>query len=139
MNADITPAIVSCFFCGGSKRRLALIKGKMDGGSFPRVCVDHEPCPDCQEQMQGKIVVFEVGPEDITRRYPQVVEGVFLTGRWVTLTVEGVLASSMTPEVIDKIVEARVAFVERQYFERWLPEDQRAEKPEDSSAEEVKP
>ncbi len=73
------------------------------------------------------IKLIEVGPDDPTRNLKQVQPGVFATGREMEISRKTAL-QVLGPKVAYRMDHAKVAFLEQQVFEKFLPENERAEK-----------
>jgi hypothetical protein len=128
-----TPALITCFWCNAPKGGIAVLKDILDAPEVPKVCTDTTPCDDCREKMGQGITLMEVVPHNPTRNLPELIPGVAVTGRWRVVTAEDLKEQGLTDVMIGMIVQQKRGFLQGEIFERFLPEDQQAEKIDGSS------
>lgn len=114
----VNPGIEQCFVCGGdkglvlfgklnAKQRAAFAEaGLSSGGKAPiKVCLDAEPCQECQAHMEAGVVLISVPADEPDGANPR------RTGGWVVVRDEYVQRVIGTPALVEAILERRLAFV----------------------------
>jgi hypothetical protein len=109
---------------------MTMLVQPMDGQPVPRVAVNNKPCPTCREEMRGGITLMEVAPANPSRALPEVQDGVAVTGRFVVVQREDLVAKALAEEIVTPLDKARYGFIQTELFERFLHEDHKAERSE---------
>ena len=123
----LNPTIPVCFWCGKDKNEIALlgrIREKTKRGSDieapRRMVIDYEPCDECKDMWESGVAVIEVQETPTTPNQPEIQKGVYPTGLFVVVTVEG--ADRVFPQHAPWSKGQKV-FVDSTVFSHFLPED----------------
>lgn len=123
----LNPTIPVCFWCGNEKNEIALlgrIREKTNRNSDieapRRMVIDYEPCDECKEMWDSGVAVIEVQETPTTPNQPEIQKGVYPTGLFVVVTVEG--ADRVFPQHAPWSKGQKV-FVDSAVFSHFLPED----------------
>ena len=123
----LNPTIPVCFWCGKEKNEIALlgrIREKTKRGSDikapRRMVIDYEPCDECKDMWESGVAVIEVQETPTTPNQPEIQKGVYPTGLFVVVTVEG--ADRVFPQHAPWSKGQKV-FVDSTVFSHFLPED----------------
>lgn len=65
----VNPSLMQCFFCMGASG-VALL-GKLSGDEeAPRmICLDYQPCSECEEHMKNGVILVSVCDEELDRKF----------------------------------------------------------------------
>lgn len=101
----LNPTIPVCFWCGKEKNEIALLgrirekttnrfganvtKRDSDIEAPRRMVLDYEPCDECKKWWDSGVAVLEVQQTPIQPNQPEIQKGLYPTGRFVVVTVEG--------------------------------------------------
>lgn len=101
----LNPTIPVCFWCGKEKNEIALLgrirektknryganvtKQDSDIKAPSRMVIDYEPCDECMKMWDRGVVVFEAQETPIMPNQPEIQKGIYPTGRFAVVTVEG--------------------------------------------------
>lgn len=128
----LNPTIPVCFWCGKDKNEIAILgrireKDKNDRpvrGSdveAPRKMVlDYEPCDECLALWGQGVAVLEVQETPVQPGQPEIQKGLYPTGRFAVITVEG--ANNVFPDYAPWEKGKRV-FVDSTVFSHFQQED----------------
>lgn len=116
----VNPSMSQCYYCMKEKNELLLL-GKLPGDAeAPRKIVANlEPCDECAELMKQGCILISVRDGE-TGNNP------YRTGGWAVVkdsAVQRLRKAADDPSVVDKILEARFAFIENKTWKMMgLPE-----------------
>jgi hypothetical protein len=111
----VNPMMALCFYCQepgdiilfgqlNPKQREAL--GSMSGEAPRQMCISREPCAKCKEYMGQGIILISVDKNKSTDK-----TNPYRTGGWVVLKQEAVERIITSPEILESVLEKRIAFV----------------------------
>lgn len=69
----LNPTVPTCFYCGKEKGGIAFLGASYKGEAPMHMCLDLEPCKECQEKFKDRTVLVETRPD-----------GTF-PGRWIAV------------------------------------------------------
>ena len=69
----LNPTVPTCFYCGKMKGEIAILGASYKGEAPMHMCLDLNPCKDCQERFKDRTVLVETRPD-----------GTF-PGRWIAV------------------------------------------------------
>jgi hypothetical protein len=98
----VNPTIAVCNWCGKDKNEIVLLGSAYKQEAPRRMIVDDEPCDACKADMAKGITFIEMDKEG---------EGGERTGRWCVLREEGVIRIIDPPELLQRVLKMRKAFV----------------------------
>lgn len=104
----LNPSMLICFLC--QKDMGVALCGRLPGDKeAPReMCLPgSDPCDACQELMKAGVIMISVD-EERSKDSPQ---NPYRTGGWVAVRDEAVKRLIHTPEMVERILKQRVAFV----------------------------
>ena len=101
----LNPTIPVCFWCGKDKNEIALLgrirektknryganvtKQDSDIEAPSRMVIDYEPCDECMKMWDSGVAVIEAQETPIMPNQPEIQKGIYPTGRFAVVTVEG--------------------------------------------------
>lgn len=132
----LNPTIPVCFWCGKEKNEIALLgrireKTKDHFGSNTvvrgsvieaprRMVLDYEPCDECKKMWESGVAVLEVQQTPTMPNQPEIQKGIYPTGRFAVVTVEG--ADRVFPQHAPWSKGQKV-FVDAAVFSHFVQED----------------
>lgn len=132
----LNPTIPVCFWCGKEKNEIALLgrireKTKDRFGSNTvvrgsdieaprRMVLDYEPCDECKKMWESGVAVLEVQQTPTMPNQPEIQKGIYPTGRFAVVTVEG--ADRVFPQHAPWSKGQKV-FVDAAVFSHFVQED----------------
>ena len=132
----LNPTIPVCFWCGKDKNEIALLgrirekttnrfganvtKRDSDIEAPRRMVLDYEPCDECKKMWESGVVVIEVQQTPINPNQPEIQGGIYPTGRFAVVTVEG--ADRVFPQHAPWSKGQKV-FVDAAVFSHFMQED----------------
>lgn len=123
----LNPTIPVCFWCGKEKNEIALlgrIREKTKRGSDieapRRMVIDYEPCDECKKMWDSGVAVIEVQETPTMPNQPEIQKGIYPTGRFAVVTVEG--ADRVFPQHAPWSKGQKV-FVDATVFSHFVQED----------------
>ena len=132
----LNPTIPVCFWCGKDKNEIALLgrirektknryganvtKRDSDIEAPPRMVIDYEPCDECQKMWDSGVAVLEVQQTPTMPNQPEIQKGIYPTGRFAVVTVEG--ADRVFPQHAPWSKGQKV-FVDVAVFSHFVQED----------------
>lgn len=139
----LNPTIPVCFWCGKEKNEIALLgrirekttnrfganvtKRDSDIEAPRKMVLDYEPCDECQKMWDSGVAVLEVQQTPIMSNQPEIQKGIYPTGRFAVLTVEG--ADRVFPQHAPWSKGQKV-FVDSEVFSHFMQEDQSPDIPQ---------
>lgn len=132
----LNPTIPVCFWCGKDKNEIALL-GRIrekttnrygsetivrdsDIEALSRMVLDYEPCDEFQKMWDSGVAVIEVQETPINPGQPEIQKGIYPTGRFAVVTVEG--ADRVFPQCAPWSKGQKV-LVDSDVFSHFLPDD----------------
>lgn len=102
----VNPSVEKCFFC--LEDRGVVLFGRLKGDAeAPRtVVLNKEPCDNCRELMGRGIILISVDESKSEDR-----QNPWRSGGWCVVKDEAVRRMITTPELLDAVLEKRMAFV----------------------------
>lgn len=132
----LNPTIPVCFWCGKEKNEIALLgrirekttnrfganvtKRDSDIEAPSRMVIDYEPCDECKKWWDSGVAVLEVQQTPIQPNQPEIQKGLYPTGRFVVMTVEG--ADRVFPQHAPWSKGQKV-LVDREVFSHFMQEN----------------
>ena len=132
----LNPTIPVCFWCGKEKNEVALLgrirekttnrfganvtKRDSDIEAPRKMVIDYEPCDECKKMWDSGVAVLEVQQTTIQPNQPEIQKGLYPTGRFVVMTVEG--ADRVFPQHAPWSKGRRV-LVDSEVFSHFIQED----------------
>ena len=132
----LNPTIHVCFWCGKDKNEIALLgrirektknryganvtKQDSDIEAPSRMVIDYEPCDECMKMWDSGVAVIEVQETPIMPNQPEIQKGIYPTGRFAVVTVEG--ADRVFPQHAPWSKGRRV-LVDSEVFSHFMQED----------------
>ena len=132
----LNPTIPVCFWCGKDKNEIALLgrirektknryganvtKRDSDIEAPSRMVIDYEPCDECMKWWDSGVAVLEVQQTPTTPNQPEIQKGIYPTGRFAVVTVEG--ADRVFPQHAPWSKGQKV-FVDVAVFSHFMQED----------------
>lgn len=132
----LNPTIPVCFWCGKDKNEIALLgrirektknryganvtKQDSDIEAPSRMVIDYEPCDECMKMWDSGVAVIEVQETPIMPNQPEIQKGIYPTGRFAVVTVEG--ADRVFPQHAPWSKGRRV-LVDSEVFSHFMQED----------------
>ena len=132
----LNPTIPVCFWCGKDKNEIALLgrirektknryganvtKQDSDIKAPSRMVIDYEPCDECMKMWDSGVAVIEVQETPIMPNQPEIQKGIYPTGRFAVVTVEG--ADRVFPQHAPWSKGQKV-FVDSAVFSHFMQED----------------
>lgn len=132
----LNPTIPVCFWCGKDKNEIALLgrirekiknryganvtKQDSDIEAPSRMVIDYEPCDECMKMWDSGVAVIEVQETPIMPNQPEIQKGIYPTGRFAVVTVEG--ADRVFPQHAPWSKGQKV-FVDSAVFSHFMQED----------------
>lgn len=132
----LNPTIPVCFWCGKDKNEIALLgrireKTKNRYGANvteqdsdieapSRMVIDYEPCDECMKMWDSGVAVIEAQETPIMPNQPEIQKGIYPTGRFAVVTVEG--ADRVFPQHAPWSKGQKV-FVDSAVFSHFMQED----------------
>lgn len=132
----LNPTIPVCFWCGKDKNEIALLgrirektknryganvtKRDSDIEAPRRMVIDYEPCDECKKMWDSGVAVIEVQETPINPDQPEIQKGLYPTGRFAVVTVEG--ADRVFPQHAPWSKGQKV-FVDVAVFSHFVQED----------------
>lgn len=103
----VNPMVPKCFFCLEDKNEVVLA-GRLPGDAeAPHgAVIDRVPCDRCREVMAAGVLFISVDESKSPDR-----DNPYRTGGWAVVTDDAVRRCVSPPELAEKIVRARMAFV----------------------------
>lgn len=139
----LNPTIPVCFWCGKEKNEIALLgrirekttnrfganvtKRDSDIEAPRRMVLDYEPCDECKKWWDSGVAVLEVQQTPIQPNQPEIQKGLYPTGRFAVVTVEG--ADRVFPQHAPWSKGQKV-FVDVAVFSHFMQEDQSPDIPQ---------
>lgn len=132
----LNPTIPVCFWCGKDKNEIALLgrirektknryganvtKRDSDIEAPSRMVIDYEPCEECMKMWDSGVAVIEVQETPTMPNQPEIQKGIYPTGRFAVVTVEG--ADRVFPQHAPWSKGQKV-FVDVAVFSHFMQED----------------
>lgn len=132
----LNPTIPVCFWCGKEKNEIALLgrirekttnrfganvtKRDSDIEAPRKMVLDYEPCDECLKWWDSGVAVLEVQQTPTQPNQPEIQKGLYPTGRFVVMTVEG--ADRVFPQHAPWSKGQKV-LVDREVFSHFMQED----------------
>ena len=132
----LNPTIPVCFWCGKEKNEIALLgrirekttnrfganvtERDSDIEAPRRMVLDYEPCDECQKMWDSGVAVIEAQETPIMPNQPEIQKGIYPTGRFAVVTVEG--ADRVFPQHAPWSKGQKV-FVDSAVFSHFMQED----------------
>ena len=132
----LNPTIPVCFWCGKEKNEIALLgrirekttnrfgayvtKRDSDIEAPRKAVLDYEPCDECKKWWDSGVAVLEVQQTPIQPNQPEIQKGLYPTGRFAVVTVEG--ADRVFPQYAPWSKGQKV-FVDVAVFSHFMQED----------------
>lgn len=116
----VNPSVEQCFYCLGDKglilwgeltpeQRKAL--GTADGAAPRTICINKEPCTECEAHMARGIILISAADESMGSQNPH------RTGSWVVVTEDAIKRMINDKELCDHVLNRRMAFVPDQVWD----------------------
>lgn len=110
----VNPSLSACFYCGKDKNEILLLGRLPDDAEAPhRLVYSMEPCEECKDYMEKGIICISIDP-----KLSKDTNNPWRTGRWAVVTDNGVKRFGMPPELLEKVLEKRVCFMEEEVWDR---------------------
>lgn len=112
-----------CFFCSQPLPIFAFLGGYITEPTPAQMTLDYAPCPGCERQQQGGIVLIECGTEPGYPAQPKVagLECPYPTGRWMLLPAEhDKLRQVFSESAVEYLQRERRAYVAEPRFEQIM-------------------
>jgi len=107
----VNPSMEVCFVCGNDTGAILLLGMLAGDKEAPRHCTIGNVCDECKEYMTNGVFLIEVtGTMKAHER----------TGRYVCVRDEAV--RRMFPSLAEKMIEKRIAYIEREVFDKFMSE-----------------